>query len=203
MYYFSKIKPAEENITVEQAISLRRSVRSYGLSSIHIDVLGSMLWAGQGAVGDFRTSPSAGGQYPLEIYVVAHRIDALTSGIYSYKQDTHSLCCEVEDCFQERIEKVAIGSQPWLSDAAAVIVVVARISEIKAHFYDQKPLGKRGEHYAYIETGCVLQNMQLQGTINNIGCVITGGYYDEILSKMLSLPSELKPTAMLCVGSLH
>ena len=59
-------------ISVETALSERRSVRAYTKESLTMAELGQLLWAAQGVTGPDgkRTAPSAMHRYPLEIGVV-------------------------------------------------------------------------------------------------------------------------------------
>ena len=65
-----------------------------------VDGLGCMvlLWAAQGTTSDrgFRTAPSAGTLYPLELYAVVGDVEGLTPGVYSYRPDGHKLVWLIE-----------------------------------------------------------------------------------------------------------
>lgn len=69
-------------ISVEEAISHRRSHRSYIKDMISAEDLSQILWAAYGVTdplsgflrmraGGLRTSPSAGALYPLELYALS------------------------------------------------------------------------------------------------------------------------------------
>jgi len=80
-------------ISVEEALARRRSVREYADAPLTIDQVMQLLWAAQGVTNTeygFRTAPSAGGLYPLEIYLVAKPsgVLGLEAGIYRYEPRT-------------------------------------------------------------------------------------------------------------------
>ena len=72
-------------ISVEAAISKRRSVRRFRVQPLSLAQLSQLLWSAQGITGSGgrRAVPSAGATYPLEIFVVigAHGIESLAVGI--------------------------------------------------------------------------------------------------------------------------
>jgi len=57
-------------VTVEQALLTRRSVRSFAQSALFLAELSQLLWAAQGVTSarGHRTAPSAGALYPLEVH---------------------------------------------------------------------------------------------------------------------------------------
>jgi nitroreductase len=77
-------------ISIEEAMLHRRSVRRYTKEAITLNDLSQLLWAAQGITSEegFRTAPSAGALYPLEVYVVAGNVDGLAGGVYRYPQIT-------------------------------------------------------------------------------------------------------------------
>lgn len=61
------------NISVEEAIYKRRSVRDYKNDALILTQLSQLLWAGQGITSPnlYRAAPSAGATYPLELFMIA------------------------------------------------------------------------------------------------------------------------------------
>ena len=64
---------SEGGVSVEEALWKRRSARIYAEVPLMLADVGQVLWAAQGITNDrgYRTTPSAGALYPLEVYVVA------------------------------------------------------------------------------------------------------------------------------------
>lgn len=58
---------------VETVLRSRRSIREFSDKAVSMEQLSQLPWAAQGISGEDckKTAPSAGAQYPLQIYVVA------------------------------------------------------------------------------------------------------------------------------------
>jgi SagB-type dehydrogenase family enzyme len=167
-----------------------------------LGVLSQLLWSAQGVTGaeQKRSTPSAHGLYPLHLKIVVHRVSELEPGTYEYDVNSHSLKL-VGGCIPGwELHKLGIGDQPWLKDAAVVIAVSAKLRDVVRHFESQSPQGKRGARYVYMETGALAQNVHLQSTALGIGCVLVAGFDDAMVQQTLRLPSDLEPTALLCIG---
>jgi len=59
--------------SLADVLARRRSVREFAKSPLTLAAVSQLLWAAQGVTGSVgqRTAPSAGGLYPLELYLVA------------------------------------------------------------------------------------------------------------------------------------
>jgi len=81
------------NTSIEQALKQRRSVRKYKDDSLTLSELSQLLWAAQGQTSSkgYRTAPSAGALYPLEMYVVAGNVADLPVGVYHYNSKENTL----------------------------------------------------------------------------------------------------------------
>ena len=80
-------------MTLDQALLNRRSQRNFSERPLTLDQVGRILWAAQGVTSDrgFRTAPSAGALFPLEVYLVSGRTQDLAAGIYHYLPGAHQL----------------------------------------------------------------------------------------------------------------
>jgi SagB-type dehydrogenase family enzyme len=147
-----------------------------------------------------RATPSAGGLYPLHLQIVVYRVSGLEPGTYEYMSDSHSLKLVGDRIPEGTMQEVGIGDQPWLKDAAIVIGVTAKLGDAVRHFQRQPPQGERGARYVYMETGALAQNVHLQSTALGVGCVLVAGFDDSRVKEALRLPTDLEPTALLCIG---
>jgi len=193
---------AQETKSLAECIRSRRSIREYSELPLPISCLSELLWSAQGITGvnGERATPSAKALYPLHLHVLVRRVAELKPGIYNYRADNHSLQLLDELPADGKIEKVGIGDQPWLKEAAMIIGVAANLMDITQRFEAQPPKGKRGKRYVYMETGALAQNVHLYATAMEIGCVLVGGFDDLQAKKVLGFPPEIDPTALLCIG---
>jgi len=78
---------------IEEALLKRKSVRNYTNETLSLSDVSQLLWSAQGITrsGVFRTAPSAGALYPLEVYIVAGDVNNLSAGIYKYSPQKHEL----------------------------------------------------------------------------------------------------------------
>jgi len=192
------------NVSVEEAILWRRSIREYRQEPLTILQLSMLLWAAYGVtdtVWGFRASPSAGATYPLEVYVVVGEkcvvIDNKTyleAGIYKYDVYTHSLRLVKKGDFREELYRAALH-QDWVRDAAINIVITA-VFERTTRIY-----GERGAvRYVPMEVGHLGQNVYLMATAMGLGTVVVGAFYDNEVVKILSAPPEEVPMYIIPVG---
>ncbi|MCS7279978.1 MAG: SagB/ThcOx family dehydrogenase, partial [Thermodesulfobacteriaceae bacterium] len=114
------------NISLEEALSKRRSVREFATTPLTLQEVSQLLWAAQGITSPWggRTAPSAGALYPLEIYLVAGQVKNLPSGIYKYQPKDHSLLRISEGDKREEVWKAAL-KQPWVKNAPVIFIFTA------------------------------------------------------------------------------
>ena len=180
---------------LEALLQQRRSVREYQESGLDLSAIGQLLWAAQGITDPrgFRTAPSAGALYPLELYVVAGNVEGLTPGVYHYQPDRHGLQ-QTSTGDQRRLLAHAAHGQSWVRTAAAVVVITA--------VYDRttRKYGDRGVRYVHMEVGHAAQNLFLQAEALGLGTVVVGAFDDEEVNTKLQLPSNMQPLMLMPVG---
>ena len=114
-------------VSIEQALLKRRSVRKYKAEPLTIAEVSQLLWSAQGITNPngFRTAPSAGALYPLEVYLVVGEVKGLSKGIYKYLPKQHELL-KIKDGDARRELAIAALEQSWVKDAAIDIVFAAK-----------------------------------------------------------------------------
>ena len=194
---FVVLPPPEKNLAqpLEQALVRRRSVRSYTSQPVPLAAVSQLLWAAQGitAASGRRTAPSAGALYPLELQVVAARVEGVVSGVYRYLPDSHRLRPTSGDATVSSLSRAAF-SQQAVADAA-VVVVIAAVEERTAHKY-----GGRASRYVAFEAGAASQNLALQAAALGLGTVVIGAFDDGAVARELRLATGERPLALMPVG---
>jgi len=186
------------SMSLEEAIARRRSVRRFTSEPISQSQLSQILWAAQG-VSDtswgYRTVPSAGATYPLEIFVVggSNSIEKMGNGIYHYDIDSHSLTRHHNEDVRLELARAALD-QVFIYQAPLDIVICA--------VYEQTTLGygSRGERYVHIEIGHAGQNIYLQAEALGLATVAIGAFNDEQVRQVLRLDKQYKPLYIMPVG---
>lgn len=183
------------DVSLEAAVRERRSVREYSRQSLSLAEVGQLLWAAQGVTskGGGRTAPSAGALYPMELYLVAGNVESLPAGLYHYQPGGHRLQRLADGDLRKALAEAALD-QAWVRRAPAVLVI-AGVYERSAKKY-----GQRAHRYTHIETGHVAQNVYLQAEALGLGTVIVGAFEDAEVRKLLGLPTDHAPLALMPLG---
>jgi SagB-type dehydrogenase family enzyme len=179
-------------ISLEEAISRRRSIREFSSKEISIEELSQILWAAQGITGEewgykLRSVPSAGALYPIELYA------ALPRGIYHYIPERHELVKIAGQDVRYELSRAAL-SQEFIAQAPLDLVIAAVFERTKAKY------GERGARYVYVEAGHVSQNVYLQCESLGLATVAVGAFYDEQVQRILKMPENHRPIYIMPVG---
>lgn len=183
-------------VSIEEAILLRRSIREYEPKPITLSQLSQILWAAQGITQKstgFRAAPSAGATYPLEVYIVVKEegVKDLPAGVYHYLPTSHELELVRLGDFSVDLMKAALG-QEWVRYAAVNLVINAVYERTTRRY------GDRGIRYVHMEVGHVGQNVYLQCISLNLACVVIGAFYDEEVKRIVGGVGE--PLYIIPVG---
>ena len=180
-------------MSVEEAIAERRSIRSYRDEPLTLSELSQLLWAAQGitSANGYRSAPSAGPTYPFEVYVVIGKVTGISPGVYHYIPEKHALEIVKSGDFRKALQDACLG-QEWVGNAPVDIVLVA--------FYERttKVYGERGIRYVHMEAGHIGQNIYLEATALGLGTVAVGAFDDRAVAKILG--TEGNPLYVFPVG---
>jgi len=191
-------KPSfNSDTSIEKALLKRRSEREYNDDALTIEEISQLLWAAQGITEPpfYKTAPSAGALYPLELYVVVGNVKDLSPGIYKYTPESHELSLLVKGNLRKKIYEAALRQSP-IRNAPAIIVFSAIFSKTR------KKYGERGDRYVYMEAGHAAQNICLQAVSLNLGAVVIGAFIDEDLKEILYIRKNEEPLYLIPVGKM-
>jgi len=185
----------DSDVSIEQSLLNRRSIRSYTGEPLTLQELSQLLWAAQGITDPrgLRTAPSAGALYPLELYLVAGDVEDLTSGVYLYEPDGHQLVKTMDGDRRAELASAALG-QGCVKEGAVAFVFTGVYERTTGKY------GDRGIRYVHIEVGHAAQNLCLQATAMGLGAVTVGAFHDEQVTKLLNLPGDEQPLYIIPVG---
>lgn len=182
-------EPQFTNISLEQCIQQRRSVRDFEKKELSLQQVSNLLWSAQGitdSVREFRATPSAGATYPLEIFV------AKKDGLFRYIPDGHRLKKEQDVDLRKEIARAALN-QMFIADAGIVIVITAVFQRTAWRY------GERAYRYINNEVGHCAQNIHLEAVALGLGSVPIGAFDDVKIKKLLKLTEE-EPLYIIPVG---
>ncbi len=175
-------------LPLNEALAARRSMRRYVPGQVTAEQLSQILWASQGIVRrgravSLRTAPSAGALYPIETYVLAHRVSGVPQGLYHYAVEPHALeQLQLGDLRQQAAD--AALDQSMASDADVVLIWTA-VFERSVWKYKQ-----RAYRYIYLDAGHVAQNTALAAVSVGLSSCQMAALYDDEVNALLGVDDE-------------
>jgi SagB-type dehydrogenase family enzyme len=183
------------SIALGSAITQRRSCRSYTGDPLDFDELSALLHSvgqvtgiakvhllqGGEASLRFRSVPSGGGLYPVDLYWVALNVAGLNPAVYKYLPVRDELV-EVGDaamlkgllrCFSVPEELLSIGR------AAGIFVMVGQ------PWRSMRKYGGRGTRFMLMEVGAMSEHLHLAAVALGLGSVDCSSYYDDEMDEVL------------------
>ena len=188
----------ERTVSVEQAISQRRTVRTFISEPLELHQFSQLLWAAQGITeksGFKRSAPSAGALYPMDVYVVAGKdsVAQIEAGVYHYEPQGHMVSLVTGGDLREALSRASL-SQMWMAKAPVDIVITAEYSRATIKY------GKRSVRYAMIEAGHIGQNIFLQAEALGLKAGIVGAFHDKEIIRVMNISSSHEPLLIIPIG---
>jgi SagB-type dehydrogenase family enzyme len=183
------------DVSIEHALRMRRSVRSYKEDPLNLSEISQILWSAQGITNPrgFRTAPSAGALYPLELYVVAGNIKNMPPAIYKYMPHDHALVMKVSGDRRVDLSRAALH-QSSIKKAPAVLLFCAVYERTTGKY------GQRGIRYVHMELGHAAQNVCLQAIALGLNTAVIGAFRDTEVKMIAKLPADEQPLYFVPIG---
>ncbi|MGC8659925.1 MAG: SagB/ThcOx family dehydrogenase [Desulfomonilaceae bacterium] len=196
-------KPAlTSKMSVETGMLRKKSVRHFSAAPLSLEQVSQLLWAANGALpveaisgATVKTLPSAGGIYPLEIFLLtgSGTVKGLAPGVYSYNSTSNSLAQISKDDVRVAVAQAAL-SQLWLANAPIMVVIGGAFAKTTAKY------GNRGIQYVYMESGASNQNLYLQAEALGLRLGTVGAFNEAGVSSAMKIPSGITPLLIVAIG---
>jgi len=175
----------------------RRSHRTFAAAPLSLQALSQLLWATQGITRRqtgyaFRAAPSAGALYPVETYVVAHRVETIEPGVYHYDVRSHALELINQGDHGDDVARAALD-QPMAAQAAAVFVWTAVVDRSKWKYR------QRAYRYVYLDAGHIGHALALAAEALSLGSCAIGALYDEEVNAIVGVDGKGETAVYMAV----
>jgi SagB-type dehydrogenase family enzyme len=187
---------ARLRLELGEALHRRRSVRAYTGDRMTLSQVASLLRAAGGATVEvgvtagedsevslrFRSVPSGGGLYPVDLHLLALGIDGVERGFYRYDSVTDSLV-QLGDgsrvdaflgCLAVPEELIAVRQ------AAMVLLLVGH------PWRSMRKYGDRGMRFVFHEAGAISEHAHLAAVALGLASVDCASFYDDEAHEALS-----------------
>jgi SagB-type dehydrogenase family enzyme len=186
-------------------LAARQSCRAYAAREMSLETLSTLLGGAYGLTRlnrlksglrfHSRPVPSAGGLYPLELYVMTHRVGGAPDGIHHFDVAANTLRLLQPPPSHEKLVELFL-SQYFLDNANAVVMISAVFPRTLRKY------GARGYRYVLFEAGHVAQSICLLAVEQHLGSLCVGGFRDGRLNRFLNMDGTTQ-AVVYCVGVGH
>jgi SagB-type dehydrogenase family enzyme len=186
------------NMSVEEAIHDRRSIRTYSSAPLTLEDISQLMWAAQGITDssrNYRTTPSGSHTFGLETYILIGNNNNLEKGLYHYNPFNHTLEQLTKDDVRLKLSE-ASDSQEWVEKAPIDIIITGNYQKLVDKYHDEE-LSAR---FINNEAGHAGQNIYLESIARNLGTVAIGSFDDKKIHDILPIPSIEKTIYVYPVG---
>jgi SagB-type dehydrogenase family enzyme len=183
------------SMSYEETLSKRRSVRNFDKKPMTLEQISQILWAAQGITNKrgFRTAPSAGALYPLNVYAIVGEANGISPGIYRYHPANHTVTRIKTGDMRSKFHKAGLGQNAIRT--APVTILFCGIVERTTRKY-----GDKGVQYVLMEAGHVGQNVLLQAVSLGLGAVPIGAFNENEIRQIMEFDNKTSPLYLIPIG---
>jgi SagB-type dehydrogenase family enzyme len=192
--------PAGARTPVEEALERRRSIREYTARPVTLEEVARLLHGATGITDrrdptwQFRSVPSSGALYPLEVYPVVFDVAGVAPGVYHYDVRRHQLALVRAGDFRGALFRAAV-SQEMLLHCSLALVVTGIFGRVRFKY------AERAYRYLLLEAGHLGQNVYLTATALGLGPCGIGAYFDDEVNAIVGVDGTEEATVyLLTVG---
>jgi SagB-type dehydrogenase family enzyme len=169
-----------------QLLQNRRSRRGYDAERVlKGEILSTLLWSTQGVTARhgntlFRTTPSAGGLYPVETYLFLRAVEGYEPGIYHFRPHAFDLELLKKGDYSMELAQAALG-QMMVANAQVIFIWSAIVERSKWKYR------QRAYRYIYLDAGHIGQNLYLAAEALGLGACTIGAIFDDQVNNIIGV----------------
>jgi SagB-type dehydrogenase family enzyme len=190
--------PVIEKTDLASAIGNRQSRRNYSDEYLTVEELAFLLWATQGQrrpeehAPHFRTVPSAGARHSFETYLIIHRVEKISPGLYRYLPLSHELVlmCPADHRSKEKLVHAVLG-QSFIANSAVVFVWTTVPYRMEWRYL------QAAHRVILLDAGHVCQNLYMACEVIHAGTCAIAAYDQEAMDELLQVDGEEQFTVYL------
>jgi SagB-type dehydrogenase family enzyme len=195
-----ELPPAPRDNHLASLLKQRHSVRDFKSMVMPMISLAQLLDAAcginglrqvEGHIYEGRNSPSAGGLYPIEMFVSIQAVTGLSAGLYHYEPRGHGLHWVNETVPTDFIEPLL--HQDYIANANALFILTGVFMR-SLHKYST-----RGYRFVLFEAGHQAENICLMAVELGLGSLCLGGFHDTSVNNILGIDGQ-RHAALYCVA---
>jgi SagB-type dehydrogenase family enzyme len=174
-----------------QTLYARRTHRSFSDGQISFDQISRLLGTTWGVQGYFeskrygklplKTSPSGGARHPVEVYLMALKVDGLEAGIYHYQAKDH-LLERISSGATSHLARQYCADQPHAGAAAALFIMTAVFARSMWKYHHS-----RAYRVVMLDAGHLCQTFCLTATRMGLAPFSTAAIEDSLIEKDLGI----------------
>lgn len=175
--------------SLDHAILQRSSPLGLNPCKLSIDQLTALLRYAYGITRDnrgthfprsFRSVPSAGALYPLELFFHTSVVSELPPGLYHFNPSRNVVRLLQEGDASQRLSQAVVQAE--IPPTASLMIFITALFERSIFKY-----GDRGYRFILLEAGHLAQNLNLVATALRLGCMNLGGFLDREIDEIIGL----------------
>ena len=190
----NKLPPPKTKVglSVEEALKLRKSTKSFLARPVGKEKLAQVLWATAGVnrpKEGKRTHPSAMAKYTVDLFVCDGK------GTYKYLPKEHQLVRVPSAAKFKGGPRKMLPKKDYAKKAPVLLILVGDVTRLPSKFPEHLRW-----NWIYCEAGAMCQNLHLQCAALGLGTCVNAGFDGEMAKKMLALKKGSKVLFVLPLG---
>lgn len=188
-----------ETEEVVSPVISRHSTRMYDNRKIELYTLEKVLSFAYSIKENKHSVASGGALFPIDIYVLALRVQGLAKGIYLWDPIKHCLKRNVSDT----MPPIAYAFDNQYAENPACCYIIAKSSRSQDIKY-----GNRGIRYSFLEVGQIAARLEMESERNDLGFLWYEGFSDSgIKESIINAPHRISeqdltsPIPLLCCAT--